>query len=247
MAEKKKILAGHKQVGEKFIPPMMQIPNMEEISYVHQILPEIIWIGLLNDKVGYKRGIHIVSRISEIAYEIKDTELHTNFAFASNFNTLSAQKKTILKARLSDETLLDVVQEALLPLTKLYRHYPMVFFKTKTSIKKRVLVERMRECVDNHFDKYETPSLAAQSLVAYTRGITGGLHLASHIKAPNLNAIIEKPESEEAKHAAGFVRIQAMMECMPMRQSRSDDWATSFWNQSYKLDRCDFSWEETDG
>ena len=246
MPEKKKILSGHKKVGKKFIPPMMQIPNMEEVSYVHQILPEIIWIGLLNDKVGYKQGVSIASRISKMAYEIKGDDPHTNFSFASNFSTLPTKQKIILKARLSDEALLTTLQEALLPLTILYNSFPMAFLKTETSIKKQALVERMRECVKRHFDKYETPSLVAQSLVVYTLGITGCLYFASHIKAPDLNALIEEPGSEAAKYAASFVRTNAMIECMNIKKSRADDWARSFWNQSYTLDQCDFFWKHAD-
>ena len=59
MAEKKIVLEGHKKVGSKFIPPMMQLPNWTEISYINQILPEIIWMGLINDEFGYRDGIDL--------------------------------------------------------------------------------------------------------------------------------------------------------------------------------------------
>jgi hypothetical protein len=46
----RKILPGHKQIGKRFIPPMKQIPNMRQMSYVNDMLPELIWLGLINDR-----------------------------------------------------------------------------------------------------------------------------------------------------------------------------------------------------
>ena len=43
--KKKKILEGHKRIGKRFIPPMMQLPMMRSTSYVNDMLPELVWIG----------------------------------------------------------------------------------------------------------------------------------------------------------------------------------------------------------
>jgi hypothetical protein len=60
---------------------------------------------------------------------------------------------------------------------------------------------------------------------------------------PDLNSLIDAPESEEAKRAAGFVRNGVMSEFMPMGKVKDNAWARAFWNQGYKIDACDFSWE----
>ena len=54
--KKKRVLEGHKKVGSRFITPMKQLPNMKSISYVNQMMPELIWIGLINDSIGYVKG-----------------------------------------------------------------------------------------------------------------------------------------------------------------------------------------------
>jgi hypothetical protein len=88
--------------------------------------------------------------------------------------------------------------------------------------------------------------LIIQANVMYVRGSTGGLHVAPHIEIPDLNTLIEDPESKKAERAGAFVRISAMQEMMPMGETRICDWAESFWNQSYKIDKCDFSWGKND-
>lgn len=247
MAEKKEVLKGHKKVGSKFIPPMMQLPNWSEISYVNQILPEIMWMGLLNDRYGYREGIKLASNFAKRAFELRETDKHINFTLVSNFNQLSSGKKAELLRGLEADSTLAQYRDSLSPLTRLYDNFPLSFIgQSEDELSNVHLVDAIKVCIEKHIDKYETPSLIIQANVLHIRASTGGLKIALHIDFPNLNALIESPDSEEARRAAGFVRISAMQELMPSGEQRSDDWSRSFWNQGYKIDKCDFSWEEND-
>lgn len=247
MADKKKVLEGHKKVGSKFIPPMMQIPNWSEISYINLILPEIIWMGLLNDEFGYREGINLSTNLAKQAFDLKETDKHINFTLVSNFNLISSDSKSELVHRLKKNAELDKYRESLLPLIALYKEFPLSFIgMSEKGIDKTTLIEKIKSCIENHIDKYERPALIIQANVLYVRGATSGLHVASHIEVPDLNALIEDPESEQSKRAGGFVRISTMQEFMAMGEERYGDWSKSFWNQGYKVDKCDFSWEDND-
>lgn len=247
MTKKKKVLEGHKKVGSKFVPPMMQIPNWKEISYINQILPEIVWMGLINDLFGYREGIELCSNFATKAYELKETDSHVNLAIASNFNRLTAENKQALVTELEKASELSKYRNALSPLIALYDDFPLAFIgKAEDGPDKSDLVERMKKCIERHIDKYDTPALIIQANVVYIRSSTGGLHIASHIEMPDLNALMKSPDSEEAQRAGSFVRTTAMQEFMPMGEPRIGDWSKSFWNQGYKIDKCDFSWEEDD-
>lgn len=244
MPKKKKVLHDHKKVGSKFIPPMMQIMHFNEISYVNQILPEIIWMGLINDRYGYRRGCELVFDICSKAFAIKETDKHINFSLLSNFNSLSQERKQELIEYLSAKSTLHAYQDALLPLTKLYKDCPISFLDTNDpNIDKKLLINTIKECINKHIDKYKTPSLVIQADVVYVRNANGGLYIANHIKTPDLNALIDAPESEAARRTEGFVRNSVMSEFMPIGIERADTWARSFWNQGYSIDECDFSWE----
>ena len=247
MPKKKTVLEDHKKVGNKFIPPMMQLPNWNEISYINQILPEIIWMGLINDKYGYRNGIDLSSKIATKAFELRETDKHINFTIASNFNLLSENKKSEIVRDLTKSSDISKYRDALLPLIALYQGFPLSFLGMSQEIrKKEELIAIMKKCVERHFNKYETPASIIQANVIYVRRSTGGLHLASHIEMPDLNSLLDDPESEKAKRAQSFVRIGAMQEMMPMGDTQNCDWARSFWNQGYKIYECDFSWEKND-
>ena len=56
------ILQDHKQIGKKFIPPAKyRIQNLEEVYWSNDILPEMVWIAIINEKFGTKRAVEIIS------------------------------------------------------------------------------------------------------------------------------------------------------------------------------------------
>jgi hypothetical protein len=247
LAKKKTVLEDHKKVGSKFIPPMMQLPNWNEISYINQILPEIIWMGLINDKFGYRSGIDLSSKIATKAFELRETDQHINFTIASNFNLLSDNKKSELVHDRTKSSDISKFRDALLPLIALYQGFTLSFIGVSEEIRnKEELIAIVKKSIERHFNKYETPASIIQANVIYVRGATGGLHVASHIEMPDLNSLLDDPESDKAKRAESFARIGAMQEMMPREDKQNFDWAKSFWNQSYKIDKCDFSWEKND-
>lgn len=247
MSEKnKKVLEGHKKVGTKFIPPMMQL-GLTEISYIHQIFPEIIWMALVNEKFGYRAGIRLIEGVAKAANEVKETERHLNFSLSSSFSELNQSAQEKLLKILSNREILPNLQEAIAPLVILYRGFPMSFIgKPNEFLGKNILIDMVKTSIEKYLDKYETPSLIIQSNILYIRGLTGGLHFSPDIDVPDLNVFFTDPDSDEAKRAAGFVRSGALTEFMPMGEVRPNEWAKLFWNQNYHLDDCDFSWENDD-
>ena len=244
MANKKTILEGYKKIGSKFIPPMMQLPNWSEISYINLMLPEIIWMGLINDEFGCLDGISLSTNLANRAFELKKSHKHINFALVSNFSLLSNEKKIELIKGLEESSEIGRYRRALLPLIVLYEDFPLSFIGTdEEEYEREQLIEKMKACIDRHADKYETPAMIVQANVIYIRGTNGGLRVASHLEAPDLNVLIKDPKSEAARRAGGFVRNGAMQEFMPMGEDRYGDWSKTFWNQGYKIDKCDFSWE----
>lgn len=235
------VLKDHKKIGSKFIPPLSQLGGLTEISYVDQILPEIIWMGLICDKLGYQKGVDLVARLTKVAFVLKETKKFVNFAIVSNFNLLSKDKKRKFKNKLQTENILETLQDILAPLIISYKDFPLSFLgKSNSKLDKNDLIERLKLSIERHIDKYATPGIVIQANVLYIRSINGGLFLAQNIKPPNLESIIQSPESEEAKRAGSFARIQAMQEFMPLGQKLKFNWARSFWNRGYKIDKCIF-------
>ena len=152
--KKARVLEGHKKVGSRFIPPMKQIPNMKSTSFVNQMLPELIWIGLINDNEGYVSGARLVEKIFLAVEGIEGTESKGNFAYASSYRKLLDGQKSVLVDKLNSLGVLDALRTYLAPLVLLYDEYPMRFIgPPSTIISTEQLVGRISDCVEKHIDK----------------------------------------------------------------------------------------------
>jgi len=234
------ILKNHKRIGKRFVPPLMQL-GIQEVSYVNKLLPEIIWMGLIFDHIGYRAGISLCERIAKLAHKIHNSKKYSNFALCSSFLHLEHKQKKELVSKLHDQDLLTQIKLYLSPLIILYDNFPMSFLGvTQDKIEKDALVKRIKESVERYMNKYSKPGLVLQATTIYIRGITGGLFLTKDIEPPDLNAIINDPESKSGKKAAAFVRSSVLMEIMSPEGDFLTKWADSFWDQGLQVDTCDF-------
>lgn len=234
------VLKGHKRVGKRYIPPMVQL-GLNEVSYVNQLLPEIVWIGLINDRLGYEEGIDLSQRLAQTAKDIHKTDKYVNFAFCSSYRVLTASEKKQLVEKLGSTSDLTNLQSCLAPLTVLYEGFPLIYLGLATDTPdKAILLERLKYCIERHINKYGIQGMAIQTCVVYIRGITGGLHIPKDIEVPDLNAIFTDPDSEKARRAAGFVRATVLTEITPDREGYDNSWSRSFWNQGVIIDGCKF-------
>jgi hypothetical protein len=234
------ILKDHKRIGKRFVPPLMQL-GIQEVSYVNKLLPEIIWMGLIFDCINYRAGIGFCEKITKLAHEIYASEKYANFALCSSFSRLENRQKEELVRRLNDQKLLEPIQLDLAPLIVLYDNFPMSFLGvTQNKIEKEILIRRIKEAIRRYMNKYEKPGLVLQATTIYMRGITGGLFLNKDIEPPDLNSIIDNPESEPAKKAGAFVRSSVLMEIMSPESESLTKWADPFWDQGLQVDTCEF-------
>lgn len=236
----REILKDHKKIGKRFVPPLMQL-GIQEVGYINKLLPEIIWMGLIFDRIDYRAGINLCERITKLAHDIYASEKHINFALCSSFSRLEGRQKEELARKLNDQNLLEQIKLYLAPLIILYNNFPMSFLGvTQNVIEKETLIKRIKEGIKRYMDKYDKPGLVLQATTIYIRGIIGGLLLSKDIEPPDLNSIIDNPESEPAKRAGAFVRSSVLMECMSPDGEPLANWADSFWDQGLQVDTCKF-------
>lgn len=238
--KKKKILEGHKRVGKRFIPPMMQIPTMRSTSYVNDMLPELIWIGLLNEKVGYVRAARIIEEIFLAADEVRYSAQQGNFALISTFGFLNQEQKDKFKSAITEKGLLDLIRNSLAPLILLYDGCPLKFLGLPTVVfQKEELISSIKKCVGRAIDKYDTPGIVLYGAMLLSRLVTGKIHFPAGMVLPDFNAVIDSPNSEEAKLAAGFMRANALAEFGMLDVDST--WAKYFWNRGGELSPCELS------
>lgn len=235
---KKKNLEGYKRKGKRFIPPMKQLPGLREQSYVNDLLPELIWLGLIHDRMGYHFGARTLEAVVEVAKKWPKPKKPINYAMQSAYAELTDGQKAELVDVWKRQYLLDDIQHALAPLVLLYDGFALAFVGPPSSmISEATLIQRIKKCVGNHLDKYDTPGIVLNGAMMLTRLMAGTIKFAGNIDIPNFDAVIEKPGTDEAERAAAFMRANALAELG--RLEFGNDWPMYFWNRGAELSPCE--------
>jgi hypothetical protein len=238
---KRKALAGYVKRGKKLVSPLNALQNMKSYSYVNDLLPELLWLGLINDYSGYLRGRDVLERVVAVG---KDWDLPIkNFALQSAYISLSEQQKQQVLDSWESAGLLDSMRSALCPLILLYDRCAFRFVGPPSqAIPVDKLIERLERVVGNVADKYQTPGVMLHGALLMNNLIAGRVHFSSHIDLPDFNAVVDRPDSEDARRAGSFIRASTMAQIGFLDPPK--EWAQYFWNTSYDLVACDHPHDE---
>ena len=236
---KTQVLKDHKRRGKLFIPPLKQLENFRSYSYLNDMLPELIWLGLINDKLGFVAGAEFARKLAVSFSSIVPAESHRNFAFASAFKSLSENDHQRIIATLSDCGILAITQSLLSPLTCLYDNFPLSFIgRPDNPASGPDLLGTIRESIKRHSDKFDTPGIILNGSVFQFRLATNKIKISSKIDLPDLESVVDAPGTEEAKRAASFLRAHAIGE---FGMAEIDPaWARFFWDENFELSPCEF-------
>lgn len=238
MSEPKQLLEGHKRVGKRFIPPMKQIDKLTEFSYVDDLLPQLIWLGLINDMIGFIKGARLFEKIVLITHEVLAKSANCNLALLDAYRLLDEGQKVAVVNALEHEGVLGKLRNCLAPLIILYENCPINFIGNPEEVlDEKVMVQRMRDCVGNHLDKYKPPGIVLHGNMLLSRLVTKTISFPASMDMPDFNSVIDAPDSQEAKRAAGFMRANAMAEVAMLNIDCS--WSEYFWNRGAELSPCE--------
>lgn len=243
---KETLFRGYQRKGKRLIPPMKQLQNLRECSYVDDMLPELIWLGLINERKGYPFGSAVLETIVETIGGAVEPNTNLNVALQSAYEGFDEDQKDHVVKALRDRELLEDAQQALAPLLLLYDGFALMFLGPPADrISEAALIERIKRCVGNHLDRSKTPAIVLHGSLMLTRLVAGTVHVSKEIDLPDLNSVVTRPDSEEAKRAAGFLRASAMAEWGALNVNNR--WAEYFWNRGGELTPCELpDWLEED-
>lgn len=219
------------------MPPMMQMKNLQQISYVRNMLPELIWIGLINSEIDYIPAARLLETVTDAFKVPQKDETPFNHAIASCYSRLEESQKQDALTALDRTGLLREIRELISPITVLFDASPLHFFGAPEKPKsKDVLTKQLSSCVGACIDKFETPGIMLHGAMLLARLKAGTIFFPKDMNLPDFDSVIRSPGSEEASRAAGFLRANAIGEFGML--DLAEDWPREFWNKSFGLEKC---------
>ena len=125
--KKKEVFSDHKRVGKRFIPPLLQLTTFQDLSWVDCTLPELLWLGLLNDQYGLKKGANLGLSLAKTAAAATEKKVKRWYALTSAYSLLTEQEKNKVIVALKTTSEHDALKLGLVQLVALYPECPLSF------------------------------------------------------------------------------------------------------------------------
>lgn len=237
--KKSPVLADHRQVGKKFIPPFVaQLGPIGEVRWVNDLVPELLWVGLLNDEHGLKTGADLTLRLAKAAVRVRASETREWFAVASAYTRLDQSQRTAVRADLESSGVLEPIRIALQPLKDFYPNCPLNFLFDGATSEGDGSLERLKNVVSVMFDRWNIPTTFVQANAVYIAFVTDILKVAKGLALANFPAIEQFPQTEESQKVAASTRATVSSMYMQFKDDDSETWIASFWARGLELERC---------
>ncbi len=236
---KKPILGDHQRIGKRFIPPFAKL-GFTEISWVETLLPELLWLGLLNDHHGLAKGADLAITLARAAVSTWTQERKKLFAASSSFTALDRAQQKAVVASLASSGHLDDIQAGLVPLPLFYPECPLNFiFEQAPAVPDAgALLARFKESLDRQFDRWDKPATMVQANMVYIAFVTDVLKVMKGLSLANFPAIETFPETEESKRVASAVRCTVSSFFAPPHYDNASPWPRYFWSQGFSIEPC---------
>lgn len=233
-------LSDHKRHRKRFVPPMLQLGEFRETSWVNDRLPEILWIGLLIQRLGMHRSAEVISLIADGAKVASGTTALPCAALASTFSTMSDVRQSTLAGKLLSAGALGAVQGALKPLIEVYPSCPIRhMLGTAPEGDARDFINEIRETVRLLVDRHGVLATQVQSHVVYAAFVQGILKTSPDVTLADFPEVEHFPDTERSREVAAAVRAACtMLIKRPQDRAHSPTWIREFWARGFEVDDC---------
>ncbi len=239
---RKKILQDHKRKGKAFIPPFTSMMGpLEEVSWIKTILPELLWIALIQDCYGHREGVELITSLTRAIRQCTISKKPRMFATISSFVQLTHDEQLCLQQKLTTQAMFKI-QKALFPLIFYYPECPLKFlfsFPNEREIPKPD-INQFKVLVANLYNKREKTPMMVQSTAIWVAFDSGVLKVSKDTALAKFPEIEKYPNTELSKNIAGSIRAAMHMFFIDRYYPTASEWPKYFWNRGLKIDRCYF-------
>lgn len=230
-SRKKRVLSDHKQDGKKFVPKLMQDSFLAEVNWTNQILPELFWIGLLFENLGYYRANTILPVFHGLYLELESVK-HLP-SFMTSYESLKDEDKEELRAKFSETEYYKEFIDGLSDLQYFYPENPLSFMFVGHSVKNGKL-DSIKRTVEKMSVRRSKEGMVPQVTVLVNSMVNGKLHAPPGSVLREIGLIEDYPNTEKSKEFASSVRAMINTFMHPGMRNDKSNWAVYFWQHSYE-------------
>ena len=233
------MLESHKRIGKRIVPPLVEVrPPWNEIHWVDQLLPELLWIGLLIEEHGIETGAHVCAEVATAAKpELEVLDQNAFLCLTSSFELFSRDQLTRIREQLNSAHVLSDLQVALSPLCVAYPKCPLANLARGTGTLESA-VAKIREVLPALFNRWDEAATFVQVHAVYMAFVQGCLFVSNHLSLANFPAVMAYPHTEESRKIASSCRGLVSILLFNKLNDSEMSWPGYFWNRGLELEKC---------
>lgn len=233
------VLGDHRRVKSKLVTPFNDaFGQLREVSWINTMIPELLWIALVQEAWGPHRGVEIITAFTR---DVRKSDLkrdQTIWAAAGKFTALpKGVLSEIIKGR-------PYRADLCAPLAPLYVHYPDHPLHELIPSTPEVTWTRdlggLKALVGELFDRSSTNAIMVQATATWLAFDAGRLKVSAGLALADFPQIEDYPNTEQSQRIAASIRAtlnQMFSEANLM--ASGTEWPIAFWNRGLKLEPCE--------
>ena len=205
---------------------------MAEIPYRRLVLPELVWMAVLNDRLGTADGTKAAMNVAQFAAAI---EPKGQYGLVSSY--LPFTREQMLHIGNQRDAIPAV--EALLGFFSLYPECPLAALADEKQIEQptEATIAWFSDLLVELFDNESKPAVSMQANAIYIAFVTDRLKVFRGLALANFPEIENYPETDESRRIASSIRATLNLFLMWSVET-SDRWPRYFWNRGLDLGSC---------
>ncbi len=243
-SKKASVLADHKQVGKRFIPPFLTSIQLEGVSWRDLIPPELLWLGVLNGQHGFERAMELAVSLAGASYRAHPLpSAPLWFGSTTAYGDLGQEQQAMILESQRSSGNLELLKEALRPFLVLYADCPLRFLLEGAASSKDHIEElkKFKPILATLFDRRGKPAMQMQAIAVHVGLSTGSIEAPKGSYLAKPQGVKDYPDTEESKKTASSVRAGLNGIFGGMLGGKPTRWAEYFWNRGLQLEPCDYA------
>lgn len=237
MNKKKYVLGDHQKQGRKLIPPFLQFQNLKENSYVDNVIPNIIWLAILNRSFGLKDGTEIGLQVVKVISNTAKNKVKC-FSLLSSLEILSFDEQDQILNQLQKLGILEDLICALECFVNLFPNSPISFINDrKQSVsQKQEWIKELKYILNDLYDKKGETSTFAMGNVLYHMVFLKKLKLEKGSPMAQLPRLIDYPNTHLSQMIASGIRSFIFSIMIEPLYFEENIWNKSFWDKCFSIE-----------
>jgi hypothetical protein len=237
-AKRMPVLGDHKRIKSKLVTPFNDaFGPMHEVSWINMMIPELLWIALVQDAWGARRGVEIITAFTRDVRASEASRDRTIWAAAGKF---AALPDGVLASIVRGRPYRDDLCAALGPLHAHYPDHPMSGLVVADGTPSSRNLGGLKALVGELFDRASKSATLTQATAMWLAFDADRLKVATGLALSDFPRIEDYPDTEQSQRIAASIRatLNQMFGDVDLMASGSC-WPVAFWNRGLELEPCE--------